>query len=74
MSIVALADFVSDSHDIYSAIIGEDFLPGVGKVILFTDTEARDAWESHVRPLKDKGHVLALNSFGQQVSIVWGKR
>lgn len=71
--IVEIADFVSESNN-HSAIIGSRFISGRGRVTLFTDTEARDAWESHVRPLKDKGHILALSSKGVPVSIVWGRR
>lgn len=72
--IVDIADHVSESVDSHSAIIGSEFIPGVGRVTLFTDVEAREAWESHVKPLKDKGHILALSSKGSPVSIVWGKR
>lgn len=75
MSISILADtIVEKSKDVHSAIIGREFIHGVGKVTVFTDLEAREAWEAHVKPLKDKGHILALSSKGEPVSIVWGRR
>ena len=68
-----LADRVSQS-DTPDAIIGGGFIPGVGKVILFTDVDARQGWINHVGPLKEQGQFLGLSSEGLPISVVWGVR
>ena len=72
MEYVTIADKVAKSDNGHSAIIGHTFIPGVGRVSLFSDRDAREAWVEYVGALKDKGQFVALASNGKPVDVVWG--
>lgn len=68
-----IADRVSSAKNSPNAIIGNAFIHGIGFVMLFTDIESRDAYDSHVIPkLTDKGAYQDITSNGEPVSVVWG--
>jgi hypothetical protein len=74
MDYVAIADRVAEANDSHSAIIGHTFIGGVGRVSLFSDEEAREAWIKHVGPLRKQGQFIALSSGNLPINVVWGQR
>ena len=56
-----------------SAIVGDYYIPLIGRVRVFTSLGARNSYEAHVRRLKDKGEFISHTLDGEVVDIVWGR-